>query len=162
MREEESVVVPDIRLDLLPYKQGFGSGDAANDSLGDHHPEHRYRCREACGPFEEESERHGRHFLAEENVLAHQIGKLDRSWVDRCTCNQGQVSSGYGGSRTVRHGIGGEQVWEKQHVAHRTYLRSRPRSMMQIGKRRNHARVVSDFDKNLNLQQGSSHPKRSV
>ena len=162
MREEESVVVLDIRLDLLLYKQGFVSGDAASDFLGDHHQEHRYRCREACGPFEEESERHGRHFLVEENVLAHQIGKLDRSWVDRCTCTQGQVSSGHSEPRAARHGIGDEQIWAKQHVAHRTYLRSRPRSMMQIGKRRNHARVVQGSDRTLNLQQGSSHPKRSV
>ena len=95
MHGEESVGVRGIRLDLLLYKQGFVSGGVASGFLGDHRQEHKYRCREACGPFEEESERHGRYFLAEENVLVHQIGKLDRSWVDRCTCiqDQDQVSS---------------------------------------------------------------------
>ena len=92
MHEGESVAVLGIHLDLLLYKRGFVSGGVASGFVGDHHWEHRYRRREACDPSEEESERHGRYFLAEENVPVHQICKLDRSWVDRCTCIQGQVS----------------------------------------------------------------------
>ena len=88
MHGEGSVVVPGILLDLLLYKQGFVSGGVVSGFLGDHRQEHKYRCREAYGPFEEESERHGKYFLVEENVHGHQIGKLDQSWADRCTCSK--------------------------------------------------------------------------
>ena len=79
MYEEESVVSRGIHLDLLLCKQGFASGGVATGFLGDHCWEHKYRCREACGPFEEGSERHGRYFLVEENALVHRIGRLGRS-----------------------------------------------------------------------------------